>query len=224
MSSLWCSKLSTGDSAAKPSYVRFLNASPDMLPVDIYANDKCVAGHVQYGQVTDYFSVTPCSYCIRVFPSKSGNYKEPGLPPPPLAEATLTVTAGTVMTLAIVGSAPKTCLLVIPEIYRLYARMRRPNLAALRFVNLVQDAPALEFAPVDGTRLFRSVCFTEHTRYARLEPGDYMFRIRPTGSTQSGFITSEYTLERGVAYTLYAVGLTDGLPPLDTILVQDGSY
>lgn len=224
MSSLWCSKLSTGAGAAKPSYVRFLNASPDKLPVDIYANDKCVASRVCYGEVTDYFSVTPCSYCISVYPSNSGNWKETALPPPPLVEACLSVTAGTVMTIAIVCTSPKTAILVIPEIYRLYTRMRRPNLAALRFVNLVQDAPALEFAPVDGTRLFRSVCFTEHTRYARLEPGTYLFRIRPTGSTQSGFITQEYTLERGVAYTLYAIGLTSGLPPLDTILVEDGFY
>jgi hypothetical protein len=128
------------------------------------------------------------------------------------------------MTVAIICASPKTAILVIPEIYRLYTRMRRPNLAALRFVNLAQDAPALEFAPVDGTRLFRSVCFTEHTRYARLEPGAYLFRIRPTGSTQTGFITQEYTLERGVAYTLYAIGLTDGLPPLETVLVEDGFY
>ena len=191
-----------------------LNASPDKLPVDIYANDKCVAGR----RVQEVRIFGRRSYCISVVRPIRETGRIPAFRP--AARGSLPNRGGRARHdgrgyLRVAENGHR-----MSEIYRLHPcagrTSRRP------FANLARTRPL--GCAVDGTRLFRSVCFTEHTRYARLEPGTYLFRIRPTGSTQTGFITQEYTLERGVAYTLYAIGLTDGLPPLETVLVEDGFY
>jgi hypothetical protein len=246
MSTIKCSRLSTGYTVPPVSYVRFLHASPDMLPVDVYANDKLVVSGLTYLQITDYFMVTPCDYCIKVYPAikskgKGDNFFEDddaakGKPygmyksqPAeecrcPLTEACLVLGVHCTMTVALVCPQPVTGLLAIQEHFDAYKNLRNPNQAAIRFVNLASDAPPLDVTWQDGTVLFRGVAFSEHTRYVRVDPGTYAFKLKPTGSNQPGITTSNFTLERGIVYTLYAVGLVEGTPPLEAIISTDGLY
>jgi hypothetical protein len=204
------------NNAVSPENTPSLKQADDMTAVDIYANDKLVVSGLTYREMTDYFMVVPCDYCIKVYMS--------GMCKCLLAEACLALSAGCVITVALICPQPEMRLLAIPEVRDVYRNMSKPYQAAIRFVNLSPDAMALEVLWLDGTRLFQGVAFTEHSRYARVDPGTYAFRLRPSGSNVPGVVTPEYTLQRGTVYTLYAVGLVDELPPLETVISTDGMY
>lgn len=232
MSTIQCSPLSTGSSAPPVSYVRFLHASPGTGPVDVFSNGTLVAGGLTYQHMTDYFTVSPGDYCIRVYPAgKAGagaqnNVRDLADCPERVAltQACLVLSACSAVTVALICPFPAAGLLAIPEVFNIYRRMRNPYQAAIRFVNLSPDAPPLDVLWPDGAALFRGTAFCAHTRYQRLDPGTYAFKLRPAGSRQTGVQTPPFTLERGTAYTLYAVGLTEGAPPLTAILSTDGIY
>jgi hypothetical protein len=201
--------------ACPPSYVRRLNASPDNRSVDVFINGNPVAKNLAYKQFAGCFTVPPCVYHIKVYPS--GKYKEY-----PIAEACFEVCPKSAMTIALIGG--DSGLLGIEEIYNPCRRIRERCRAYFRFVNLSPNAPPLDVAYAGGTKLFRNVPYTAHTRYVPVEPGTYEFQLKPAGTNQPGTATQPVNLALCTATTVYAVGLVGGTPPLEAIASVDGNY
>ncbi|SHH93067.1 protein of unknown function [Sporobacter termitidis DSM 10068] len=219
MKTLKCSRLSTTYQNCPPSYTRILHAAPDMPPVDVYVNGNPVAMNLAYKQTAGYFTVSPCTYHIKIFPSGK-KYGEC-----PIAEACFEICAKTATTFAFLGDCRcGTGLLGIQEIFDPCRRLRERCKAYVRFINLSPNSPPLDVAIVGGTRLFRNVPYTTHTKYTPVDPGTYVFQLRPAGSRQQGVASAPVTLERGTTSTVYALGNVGGTPPLETIATVDGNY
>lgn len=215
MNTMKCSPLASTYPACLPSYVRILNASPEYPFVDVVVNGNLVAKNLAYKQFAGYFTVLPCLYHIKVYPSgKHGDYL--------LAEACFEISPKCVMTMAFVGGV--TGLLGIAEAYDPCRRMRDRCKAYVRFVNLAENAPPLDVTLTGGTRLFENVPFTAHTRYVTVDPGTYQLQLKPAGSNQPGIVTQPIELVQCAAVTIYAVGIIGGTPPLEAVTSLDGSY
>ncbi len=214
MNTIKCSCLSSTYSAQPAAYTRLLHASPDTPSVNVYVNGSLIAKNLSYKQFAGYFTVAPCQYHIQVFTAGKGEVL--------VAEGCFEICPRSAVTLALIGS--EVYLLAIPEVYAICRHMRARCKAYVRFVNLSPNAPVLDVAFAGGTVLFRSVAYRAHTRYVPVEPGIYGFQLRPAGSSMTGLTMPISTFEQGKAYSVYAVGLVGGTPPLETIVSVDGNY
>jgi hypothetical protein len=215
MNTIECSKLSCS-CPPEAAYARILHAVPDAPAVDVYVNGNLIAKHLPYKQFTDYFLVSPGEYRIEVFTTG----KRESL----AASACLHICPCSAVTIAVNGVLCDVGLIAIPEVYDVNRQIRRPRKAYFRSVNLSPNAPPLDITLTDGVRLFRNVRYKAHTRYIILDPGTYTLQVKPAGSNQMGLTVPNVVLERGRAYSIYAVGLVGGEPPLEAIMVQDGDY
>lgn len=214
-----CSRLSSACPARPPSYVRLLHAAPDMPPVDVFVNGNLVAKNLAYKQFAGYFTVAPCMYRVKIYPSGKHANKHGECA---IAESCFEICAKSAMTIAIVGGC--TGLLGIAEIYDPCRRMRDRCKAYVRFVNLSPNSPPLDVSIAGGIRLFENVPYTTHTQYVPVAPGTYQLQMKPAGSNQTGIVSQPISLANATASTVYAVGLVGGEPPLEAIASVDGNY
>ena len=217
MNTIQCSRLNAKNPVCPVSYIRFLNAYPCELAVDIYVNGELLKANLPYQQLTDYFSVKPCLYHIEVYPSGKGKHNEC-----PIADVCLNVGPRCAMTIAIVCSCSG--LLGIQEAYDPCSRIRSRCKAYVRFVNLSSNSPPLDVFIAGGTRLFQNVAFTAHTRYVPVDPGTYVLQLRPAGTAQEGLTMKPVTFDRCTLTTVYAVGTAGGTPPLEITVSTDGNF
>lgn len=214
MNTIQCSHLASTYAARPISYTRLLHASPDTPPVDIYVNGNLIVKNLSYKQFAGYYTVAPCRYHIQIFTAGKGEVL--------IAEGCFEICPRSAVTFALIGCT--VCLLAIQEVYAICKHMRARCKAYVRFVNLSPNSHVLDVAFTGGTTLFRSVPYRAHTRYIPVEPGIYAFQLKPAGSGMAGLTMPTVTIEQGKAYSVYAVGLVGGEPPLETISSIDGNY
>lgn len=195
------------------SYVRILHASPDAPPVDIYANGNLIAKNLAYKQMTNYVPVKPGNYTIQVYPA--------GQKLNPVINTKFAVPPMSSLTIAAVGKLADISLLPIMEVYMPMVDKRS---SYIRFAHLSPNAPAVDITLPDGTILFSNVSFKQYTDYISVAPGNYTLQVRPAGSSQVVLTVPNVKLLPGTIYTVYAVGLAGGTPPLDAIISVDGDY
>lgn len=196
---------------AKNPFIRLLNASPNMPAVDVYANDNLVARNLSYKEFTEYFPVPASSYHINAYPA--------GQKSNPVLAANVSVPAGSILTIAGVGSAPN--LGVLPVSDRLMPIP--PDKTYVKFVQLSPNTQAVDITLPDGTKLFSDVEFKEVTNYIAIEPGQYTFQARPSGTSSVILNVPNIDLKPNRFYTVYAVGLTGSNPTLQMLIALDGN-
>jgi len=193
------------------SYVRILHASPDAPPVDIYANGTLIANNLSYKQLTDYVPVKAKDYTIQVFPA--------GETVNPVFTTNLTVPPRSCFIVAAVGELANFSLLPIMEVYMPMVDKRS---SYVRFAHLSPNAPAVDIALPDGTVLFSNVGYQEFTEYISVAPGNYTLQVKLAGNGQVVLTVPNVKLMPGTIYTVFAVGLAGGNPPLDAFISVDG--
>jgi hypothetical protein len=217
MNTIKCSRLSGKKPVCPASYVRFFNAYPCEVSVDVYVGGEPLAKNLAYQEFTGYFSVRPCLYRVEIYPSGKNKHSEC-----PIAVVCVNVCPKSAMTIAIVGGC---CGLVgIQEMFDPCGRVRDRCKAYVRFVNLSPEAPPLDVSIAGGAKLFLNVPYTARTRYVPVDPGTYVLQLRPAGTTQEGLTMAPVTFDRGAISTVYAVGNAGGSPPLETVVSEDGNF
>ena len=193
------------------SYVRLLNASPNLQPVDVYANTALIASGLSFKGFTEYFQMLPGSYNIVVFPA--------GTTGPALLETHIEIPVRSIMTAALIGLSPalgsRTYFETVIQIPagRLY----------LRFANLSPDSPNMDLVLSNGTRLFDNVSFGMATNYTPIPAGTYIFDILRSDTGARLLYVPNITLGTGRFYTIYAVGQIAGVAPLEVLIPLDGN-
>lgn len=193
------------------SYIRLLHASPGAPAVDIYANGKIIGRNLAYQGFTDYFAVAPGRYNIRVFPA--------GTMANPVLDTVLDVPPRSINTVAVIGQLPDIGVTVVPEPVMPIPKGK----LKIRFAHLSPNAPRVDITLPDGTVLFRDVGYREVTDYIEVNPGTYTLQARPTGTDQVVLYVPNVTLKQDRFYTVYAVGLAGGNPPLQVLIPLDGN-
>jgi hypothetical protein len=194
-----------------PSRYRLLHASPDAPPVDIYINGKLVAQNLKYANFTNYLQAPGGIYEVKVFPT--------GKKDSPVINTRLQLIPGSIYTIAAVGNLRDVSLLPILE----PLPGPTPGYAMIRFSHLSPGTPAVDITLPDGRKLFQDVEFKETTGYIPVPPGNYTIQARPTGTDKVALIVPSINLQGNKIYTIYAVGLLNGKPPLQVLIPLDGS-
>lgn len=191
------------------SYIRLFHASPNAPAVDIYAEGELLANDLSYGEITDYMTVPPGRYTLEVYPA--------GETLNPVLEVDALIPENVVITIAAVGLLDELALTSIPEPVEVDTQGR----ACIRFIHLSPDAPAVDILLEDGTKLFTDIGFKEATDYACVPGGTYTFSVNLAGTDTAALTVPEVEVSTNQFYTIYAIGLADGSPELEAILVPE---
>ncbi len=192
--------------------VRAFHGVSDAPPVDVWLDGTQALSSVRYRDLTDYAAVMSGTYTLGL--------ALPGLPEPILTD-TVILTGGMDFTIAAAG----TVALADPDALELipYIDDNRPPAegeAHLRFIHLVPDAPFPVDLGVSGvvTPLFTAVSYRQATAYAALDAGSYDLELYAAGTTTPIALVRGRTLEEGVIYTAFGVGLAAGPDPVEIVL------
>ncbi|MPM72935.1 hypothetical protein SDC9_119911 [bioreactor metagenome] len=125
------------------------------------------------------------------------------------------------ITVAAINKLANISLLPIME---LYMPMYDKRISYIKFAHLSPNAPAVDIALPDGTKLFTNIKYKQYTDYINAAPGNYTLLVKPTGTDQVALTVPNVNLLPGKIYTVYAVGLLGETPPLDAIISIDNEY
>lgn len=195
----------------QPSYMRFLNASPGMPRVDIYANRSQIASGLAYKGFTEYLQMLPGKYSIQVFRA--------GTTSPVLLDTEKELPAQSINTAVLIGSAPAFAIKTFFETVIQIA----PGMLYLRFANLVPDSQGMDLVLSDGTKLFGDVSYGIATNYTPIAAGTYVFNLMQSGTGRNLLYVPNISLGEGRFYTIYAVGRIDRTVPLQVMIPLDGN-
>lgn len=152
--------------------VRFLNAVTwQSRDLRILTGNRLLSSQLSPGSLSEYFTV-PTGF--RPFSFFDGT--SPWLL---LFRTAIPLTAGDVVTLALVRSGDSTDLVRIDD---RPCGVRGMEYGCLRCVNLVYDSPPLNLLLSDGRAVFTDMRFKETTNFRRADPGLYSLRVLPSPS------------------------------------------
>ena len=195
--------------AAATGYIRILHAVPDAPNVDVYANDDLIAANLAFGENSEYIEAGPGNYIITIYAA--------GTQENPVLRNTLTLEDDGVVTIAAVGTMDDLGLLAIPD----SDVVIDAGTTMVRFVHLSPNAPAVDVTLPTGRLLFGDVAFKQRTPYLFAPPRTYTLQIRLAGSPEVVLTVPDVTFDQNMVYTIYALGLVDGEPGLQALMLAD---
>lgn len=194
----------------RPSYLRLLHAAPNAPNVDVYVNNNRLLQNLSYKEFSRYLALPAGNYNIKVYPA--------GQKTNPVIDTNVNIPSLSMFTAAVIGRIPNLSLLPIPEPIAPQA----VGTTCVRFAHLSPDTPAVDVTIPSGAKLFSNANYKEVTQYVKPPAGTYTIQVKLTGSGETVLTVSNVQLAAGRCYTLYAVGLTAGNPPLEALKSIDG--
>lgn len=193
------------------SYLRIFHASPDAPAVDVYINRRLAAKNLKYKSFTPYLGLIPGNYFVQIFAA--------GTTANPVITSSINIPEKSIYTAAAINELPNIQLYIIadPPVSPL------ANMTRVRFVHLSPNAPAVDFTLSNGTEIFSDVSYKEITNYKSFMQGRYTFQLRIAGSDTVVLNVPNVVLRPARNLTAYAVGLAGLNPPLQMLIVMDGS-
>jgi hypothetical protein len=170
---------------------------------------------LMFGAAPEYIAIPPGPHTVTLTPAIPLG----AVPPPPVISTELTVAPGRAYTLFAVGDpsgAPPTFLALADEPASGWAGQ-----VGIRFVNASPDAPSVDVALPGGAILARGVGFGEASPYLVVPPGTVELEVRLAGTPSAIGDIQLGDVAPGRAYTVAAVGLLAGAPPLAFISISD---
>nr|WP_269448526.1 DUF4397 domain-containing protein [Metabacillus kandeliae] len=186
---------------------RFFHASPDAPAVDVYLNGKLVLRGLKYKEISEYMHLPAGQYRVDIYPTGSTSS-------PVIAENLLFV-PGVAYTFTAAGPVSR---------IKLFPIVDKPFVAAgetkVKFVHLSPDAPSVDVAVKNGDVLFENISFMTSTKYITVPAGKYDLEVRLAGKDTVVLSVPRLQLRSDNAYTIFAVGLANGNPPLDAVVAR----
>jgi hypothetical protein len=178
--------------------------------VDVYANGNLIAQNFTFSQLTNYVCVQPGTYRITVYPT--------GTTVTPIIDTTVVIVARMIATIAITGLLANLALQIIPEppTYVTYAN------SLIRLVHLSPNTPAIDLVVGDAAVL-SNIAYGAVSEYATVPSASYVLQLRLTGTDQVVVYVPNIYLNSGRAYTVFAIGLAGGTPPLGMVVGEDAN-
>jgi hypothetical protein len=190
-----------------PAMMRFLHASPTTENVDIHINAQLVARNVSFKQTGSYLSLPAGKYHVDIYPT--GNLVST------IITKKITIEAGKVYTFAVIGTENKLQLLPFIE---------QPGVPSgetkLRFIHLSPDTQTVDIGVNKGDVVFSNVPYKKSTSYLGLSPMTVNLEVREAGTKSILLSVPNLKVKPNRIYTLVAVGLKQGEPALETLLLK----
>lgn len=93
--------------------------------------------------------------------------------------------------------------------------------ARVRFAHFSPNLPVVDITLPNGNVLFRNIGYNTITDYITIAPGSYNLQVRVAGTNQVIQMIPMFVLSANDTKTIYAIGLINGNPMLETIIVND---
>ncbi len=191
--------------------VRVWNAAPGVRAADVYVNDTAMFLGLEYGELSDYVELPPGRHEVRV--PRSGGDPETA----PLISEGLDLAPGELETVVVTGARGTFYAFRLRDNIRAFEREQ----AKVRLVHASPNAPPLRALLDRRQVLFERAEPLAATPFTSAEPGTYDLELRSTGSEETLLLYPELTLIAGTLYTLIALGLAGGRPPLQLIPIVE---
>ena len=193
--------------------VRVAHFAPDAPALDVYIGGERVLSNVSFGTVSNYLRLPDGRATVKVVPTgaPAGNQG--------LVEANVTVAGGQAYTIAATGQVATIQGTVFSDSLRTPAAGK----AKVRLVHTSPNAPAVDVAVAGGPVLFRNISFRSASDYIEVDAGTYNLEVRPAGQTVVALAVPGVSLQAGVTYTVFGLGLLQGQPAFRAQAVVDAA-
>ncbi len=193
-------------SAASPSFVRIIDASPDVGIVAVFVDGAKILENVQFATVTDYLQLPAGSHKVQAALIGKGGSST-------AIRQTLSVQAGAAYTVAALGTKATGFSLKVFVDNDLMAA----GMAKVRFYDLSPRSYTLSIA-IGFNRFIAALSYPQASNYLKLPAGLYTFTI---SASQPPFtLLDQVTLKTNAVTSIFIVGVFHRSPPLQFIYVQ----
>ncbi|QED48312.1 DUF4397 domain-containing protein [Cytobacillus dafuensis] len=187
--------------------IRFVHASTDTKNVDIYINGIRILRDFPYKEISNYLSIPIGKHQVDIYPA--GNMVST------ILSRKIKIEHDRHYTFIPTGYVKNIKWIVLED------EPRVPNKETkLRFVHLSPDSPELDIAVKDRDVLFSNVSFRKSTSYLSLSPMIVDLEARISGSSNIVLPLSQIQLKPKRAYSILLIGLADGEPNLEAIIIK----
>ena len=200
----------TAAQAGPNARVRVIHTAFDAPPVDVYQEDSVLFSQLGFAAASAPVELPPGSHRLKL--TSAGESDS-------LAQAALTVESGKTYTILVAGRRSDITTKVLEDdLSPLGAGKSR-----VRVVHTSLDTPAVDVALQGDQVLFPNLGYTDVSDYRTVDAATIDVELRPAGSTTAALTVPDLALEAGKVYTVYAVGLSNGPPPLSLVPVVDST-
>ncbi len=193
-------------SAASPSFVRLVNASPDVGTVDVFVDGAKFLGNTRFATVTDYLQLPAGHHNLQVALIGKGVGAR-------VITQRLSVQPGTAYTVAAIGITTTGFSLQVFVDNNLMAS----GMAKVRVYHLSPGTGPLSIA-TGGLTIPGVLSYTQASKYLKLPAGLYTFTV--SASRPSFSLPDQVTLKTDTVTSIFIVGVFHGTPPLTFVHEQ----
>lgn len=193
-------------SAASPSFVRIIHASPFVGTADVFVDGSTLLSSFPFGQITGYAAIPPGPHKVQI--ALVGK----GIGAAALSE-TLSVSPGAAYTVAAIGTqASNLSLQVFVD-----NNFLSSGTAKLRVYELSPDAGAVTVAAA-GNTLLSGISYQNASNYLVIPAGGYTFDV--SSPANNATLSTATALNANMIASLFVVGMFNGSPKSELVTSQ----
>ena len=192
-------------SAASPSYVRVIHASPFVGTADVFVDGTKLLSSFQFGAVTDYVAIPAGPHKVQIALVGKGIGAS-------VISETLAVSPGVAYTVAATGATASVLALQA----FIDNNLLSPGTAKVRVYQLSPDA-GLVSLDTGGNSLLSGISYQSASNYLTISAGSYTLGL-DTSNNASLHIPA--TLKANTVTSVFAVGLVHGTPNIQLVTAQ----
>jgi Domain of unknown function (DUF4397) len=193
-------------SAASPSFVRIIHASPFVGTADVFVDGSTLLSSFGFGAVTGYAAIPPGPHKVQI--ALVGK----GIGAAALTE-TLSVSPGAAYTVAAIGTqASSLSLQVFVD-----NNFLSSGTAKLRVYELSPDAGAVTVAAA-GNTLLSGISYQNASDYLVIPAGGYTFDV--SSPANNATLSTSTSLNANMIASLFVVGMFNGSPKSELVTAQ----
>ncbi len=185
-----------------PGYVRVVHAAPGAGNVDVFVGKSALLKNFAFGTVTDYVTLDPGKYRIRVAPAGKGTGDA-------VIDETVTIKSDVHYTAVALGTSSFSLKVFGDNNYAPEGKAR------VRVYHLSPNAGPVDVS-VGGTKVISHQTYPHASGYLTVAPGSYTFKV--TATDPGVTLDLPATLKAGYVYSVFAVGLYKGSPALQFVV------
>jgi Domain of unknown function (DUF4397) len=192
-------------SAASPSYIRVIHASPFVGTADVFVDGTKLLSSFQFGAVTDYVAVPAGPHKVQIALVGKGIGAS-------VISETLAVSPGVAYTVAATGATPSSLALHV----FIDNNLLSPGTAKLRMYQLSPDAGSAGM-DAGGKSLLSGIGYQSASNYLSIAAGTYTLGV---DASSNASLHVSATLKTNTVTSVFAVGLVHGTPNIQLVTSQ----
>ncbi|SRR5258708_3973545 len=193
-------------SAASPSFVRIIHASPFVGTADVFVDGAKLLSSFPFGEVTGYAAIQPGPHKVQI--ALVGK----GIGASALTE-TLSVSPGVAYTVAAIGTQPSNLSLQV----FVDNNFLSSGTAKLRVYELSPDAGAVTVT-AGGNTLLSGIIYQTASNYLVIPAGGYTFDV--SSPANNATLSTSTALNANMVASLFVVGMFNGTPKSELVTSQ----